>query len=107
MEKAQETSHRSMACHLAKESCTVNRINSPSMTVGGHLLDQIIGSVTSHHFPPQEIYSFQPWQSHEYYIRKKTSCKHDFLCPIVSSVVLHFHCFLCFGLQSTCSLSTQ
>lgn len=34
------------------------------MTVGGHLLDQIMGSVTPYHSPSQEIYSFQLWQSH-------------------------------------------
>ena len=34
------------------------------MTVGGHLLDQIMGPVTPHHSPSQDIYSFQLWQSH-------------------------------------------
>lgn len=77
--------------YRSKENSMVNRTGPPLMTVRGHLLDQIMGSVISHYSPSfQEPCSFQLWQSYVIiYIHMRVSGKHDTLYSVPFSVASH------------------
>lgn len=81
--------------HLAKEYSKIHRISLLQMILGGHLLDLIMGSVTSQHSPPfQETNSWQPGNLCSN-IQMTVYGKHNIFYPVVHSM---FHYLLCMRL---------